>query len=65
MVRPQMRWYRLFAVHFSLAAICLVTGFVASPPFHDVLLVIGVLLIGGFVPVVMAIYFLRGLLRMP
>ena len=63
MLRLRVRWNRLFGVYMALAAACLVAGAFATPSLHDILLVIGVGLVAGFVPLVMAIYFVRGLLR--
>ena len=63
MLRLRVRWNRLFGVYMALAAACLAAGAFATSSLHDILLVIGVGLVAGFVPLVMAIYFVRGLLR--
>jgi hypothetical protein len=63
MLRLRVRWNRLFGVYMALAAACLVVGAFATSSLHDILLGIGVGLVAGFVPLVMGIYFVRGLLR--
>jgi hypothetical protein len=56
-----MRWSRVFGVYVALSAASLVVGALAGPPMHDLLLTVGVMLVAGFVPLVMGIYFWRGL----
>jgi hypothetical protein len=63
MVKLRVRWNRVLGIHMGLAVVCLVGGALAPSPFHNILLFIGVSLVAGFVPLVMAIFFLRGLLR--
>jgi hypothetical protein len=58
----RVRWHRLFGVYFILAALCLAGSCFQWPLWHLALLSgMGMLVL--FVPLVMAIYFLRGLLR--
>jgi hypothetical protein len=63
MLKLRVRWNRLLGIYIVLGAAFLVAGALSKPPRRDILLVIGVSLVAGFVPLVMAIYFLRGLLR--
>lgn len=58
----RVRWHRLLGVYVALAAVCLVVSFCLNPPVHGILPAIGVLLVAGFVPLITAIYFLRGFL---
>jgi hypothetical protein len=56
-----VHWSRVFLVYFLLTAAIIVAGLLMPPPLHRILLVTGAMLVAGFVPLVMAIYFLRGL----
>lgn len=56
-----VHWSRVFVVYFVLAAAIIIAGLILPPPLHRVLLVIGAMLVAGFVPFIMGIYFLRGL----
>jgi Mn2+/Fe2+ NRAMP family transporter len=62
MLKRYVRWDRLFAIYFALGGICLLAALWAKPPLHDILLAVGVGMFLGFVPLLMAVYFLRGLL---
>ena len=55
-----MRWHRLFGIYFALTAVSLAAGCLSRPPLQGILLTFGVFLVAGFVPLVMAIYFMRG-----
>jgi hypothetical protein len=61
-MKRYVRWDRLFAIYFALGGGCLLAAIWAKSPFHDILLAVGVGIFLGFVPLVMIIYFLRGLL---
>ena len=63
MSKRRVRWNRVLEIYAALAAVCLVAGAWAGSPLHDILLFIGVSLVAGFVPLIMAIYFVGGLLR--
>ncbi len=62
MPRMNVRWYRIFTVYFALTALCLAAGCFAPPQARNILLVTGACLMGAFVPIIMAIYFMRGFL---
>lgn len=55
-----VRWPNVLAAYFALTLTLAVVGWFLPQPWHRVLLVAAVLLMGGFVPGVMLVYFLRG-----
>ena len=61
MQHVQVHWHRIFGIYFAVAAACLVAAFFTSATLHFTLLVIAGGLVVAFVPLVMAIYFVRGL----
>ena len=63
MYRLRVRWGRVFGVCAALAVVCLLAGLCTKPPLHNILLVITLFLVVGFVPLIMAIYFARGVMR--
>jgi hypothetical protein len=63
MLKRYVRWDRLFGIYLALGGACLLAAIWAKPPLHDILLVVGVGVFAAFLPLVMTVYFLRGLLR--
>jgi hypothetical protein len=59
----RIRWHRVFGVYFTLAGVCL-AGSCFQWPLWRAALVSGLGMVILFVPLVMIIYFLRGLLRL-
>ena len=62
MLHLQIHWHRIFAIYFSLAAASLVAACFTTLTLHSIFLLIGAGLVVAFIPLVMTIYFLRGLL---
>jgi len=58
----RVRWNRVLGVYVALAVVCLMAGVCLKPPLHDPFLTSGVFLVAGFIPLIMAIYFVRGVL---
>jgi hypothetical protein len=60
MSRLTVHWPSVFAAYFILMFACAVAGLLTPMPWHHGFLVAAALLMGAFVPGVMAIYFMRG-----
>jgi hypothetical protein len=63
MLKRYVRWDRLFAIYFALGGVCLLSAIWVRPPLHAILLAVGIGVFASFLPLLMVIFFLRGLLR--
>jgi hypothetical protein len=59
---PQINWHRVFGIYFVLAAASLAAACFTTFALHSFFLFFAAALVVAFVPLVMTIYFLRGLL---
>ena len=63
MPHREVHWHRMFGIYFAVAAACLAAASCTSLTLHSILFAIAMGLIVAFIPLIMMIYFLRGLFR--
>jgi hypothetical protein len=55
-----VHWYRVFGLYFAVAFVMFAAAIVVEAPVRGIFLFGGVMLVAGFVPLIMTIYFMRG-----